>query len=309
MTKSTKLPSQDESSVVTLEASNTDKLNAVPVAQETTIATRPAAKPMMSMAAIALLQATPEVVASKFIACRPGSAIIEAMEANGMQGERFALSDLPFAKVPAGAAPAKWIIESVVGADMVDAIEGVLVYYGKAGVLWPTDIQKDGTKPLLRTDDLIEATQVSDDFGDLDQIAIEECFLRMEGTRKIYDWNKLPYNQWGSGKNGGKRCKEQRLVCILRPNDYAPVFVRIPPTSVNEITSFMKKLTLQAQKPHYECVVSLSLEKKLSADGTVYHIVNVASKGMLSENEGKVFKALYTDMLGSAMKDAVEVLT
>ncbi len=289
MAKSAKMP-VDDSEV----AQTTDAATSIAVQQ----------KPPQSRVLISDLQSHANVINSKFIACRPGSAIVEAMEANGCAGERFRFSDLPQAKVPSGG-ETTWVVKSIIGSELSPDITGVLVYYGKAGVLWPSDEIKEGTSPVLITNDFITAIQISDDFGDLDQMAIEECFLREEGGRKLYDWAKLPYNEWGSGRNGGKRCREQRLLCVLREGDYAPVFVRVPPTSVGDVSSFIRKLTVQTQKKHFEVIVSLKLEKVLSVEGKSYGKIVIEAKGSVSKEEGALFKAIYTDALGQAMDEAV----
>lgn len=245
---------------------------------------------------------------SNFIACKPDGdfSLIELMEENNMAGEKFGFADLPKAKMPLGGAT-KFTIESITGEELAASIEGVLVFYGKAGVLWGSEQSKEGSKPVLKTEDLIDAVQVSDDFGDLDQAAIDECFTHQdEAGRNHYDWRKLPYNQWGSGKNGGKRCKEQRLLCILRKDDVAPVFLRVPPSSVTNVSSFLRKLMIQARKPIYQSIVKLSLEAAENSQGTSYAKVVIAGAGFVSKEEGEFFKAMYTDALGSAMQQAVE---
>ena len=293
MAKSSKLP-VDDSEVV------------APVASTAIAAPAPKAQPSKGL--ITDLQSAPSVVASKFIAVRPGSAIIEAMEANGQSGEKFRLSDLPQAKVPSSG-ETTWVIKGIAGSELAEEIKGVLVFYGNAGVLWGSEDMKEGSKPVLITHDFVTAIQISDDFGDLDQMAIEECFLREEGEgsakRKIYDWVKLPYNVWGSGRNGGKRCREQRLLCVLREEDYAPIFVRVPPTSVSNVASFMRKLTIQTQRKHFESIVALKLEKETSSEGKPFGKIKIESKGFITKEEGALIKAVYTDSLGQAMSEAV----
>lgn len=243
---------------------------------------------------------------SGFLACKPDDDFMEVMEANQMIGEKFSFADLPKAKMPLGGAT-KFTIESIAGEELAASIEGVLVYYGKAGVLWGSEQSKSGSKPVLKTEDLIDAVQLSDDFGDLDQAAIDECFTHQdEAGRNHYDWRKLPYNQWGSGKNGGKRCKEQRLLCILRKDDVAPVFLRVPPASVSNVSSFLRKLTLQTRKPIYQSIVKLTLEAEENSQGTPFAKVVITGAGFVSKEEGEFFKAMYTDALGTAMQQAVE---
>lgn len=243
---------------------------------------------------------------SNYLACSPDSMLAQVMEENGMSGEKFSFGDLPRAK-PIGGGSDKWMIESVAGDETTNVIEGVLVYYGKAGVLWATSQSQSGAKPLLVTSDLIDAVQLHDDFGDLDVEAVESAFTHVdEAGKKHYDWRKLPYNEWGSGKNNSKRCKEQRLLCILRKDDNVPIFIRVPPTGVNSVTSFLKKLTLQTQRPHYQSVVKLTLIKAINSEETAYSKINIEGAGFVSKEEGQFFKAMFTDSLGHAMSEAVE---
>jgi hypothetical protein len=273
----------------------------------TPVASAPKSDKPDSLSIIASFQTSDAAKNSKFAVCKPGGDLIEAMAENSIAGDKFSFNDLPKTKVPTGG-ETEWKIASVAGSEVVKEIRGVLVFYGKAGTLWALDKMAEGAKPLLISNDLKDCVQISDDFGDLDQAAIEECFTHQdEAGKNHYDWEKLPYNQWGSGKNGGKRCKEQRLLCILRENDLVPVFLRVPPASVTGVHDFVKRLTLQTQRRHYESIVTLTLEKAVNKEGTPYSTVKIIGNGFVSKEEGQFFKAMYTDSLSYAMKDAAVV--
>jgi hypothetical protein len=290
-TKTPSLPSPDEKNELVLKAPST-----------TAIAVADPAK-LTGMALLASLQESEAVKNSKYAVCKPGSDMMEAMIANGMAGEKFNLSDLAQGKVPTAGGD-KWIVRSVMGDENVKEIKGVLVYYGVSGVLWPYAKMKDGCMPVLVTNDMVNAIQLGEDFGELDQEAIEECFIGIVDGKKTYNWQKLPYNQWGSGPNGGKVCKDQRLLCVLPDDAISPIFVRIPSTGVGAVSKFIKQVTLQKGIPHYRVVVSLTLGSDISTDGTKYSVPKIEFVGTVSKEEGEIFKILYTDALGASMREA-----
>lgn len=269
--------------------------------QESTTALQVAEQPRAETSLAVLEQ-------SKFLALRPNSELREAFEANYAAGETMKFSDLIRVKNPSGGAT-KWTVEELTGEAMYDEIVGVPVYYKPAGTLWPSEDLQDGIKPLLRTNDLLTAEQVGDDYGDINPDVLEEARIFIDGEpastpdgRGLYDWQKLAYNQWGTGKKGnGKRCKESRLLCILREEDQFPLFLQIQPGSLKDVTSFFRKLP----GAHYRFVIGLSLEKAKSKDGIAFSKVKCRLVSKLSDAEALTVKSTYTDMLGGAVNEAV----
>lgn len=241
---------------------------------------------------------TAQVEETKFLALREKSEVREALEANLGAGETIGVSDLTIVKVPSSGAT-NWQFEDIEGDVSTPTIEGVIVYYGPYGVLWGSDDPTEGEQPFMVTSDLRIGHRRSDDYGDLDRDKIEACRLE-DGT---YDWQKLPYAQFGSAtKGGGKRVKDQRYMAILREGDTFPLLIRCPPGSLKNVTGFMKKLTV----PYWRAVVELSLEKDKNKAGQVYSKIKVKLLDKLSRELGEQVTSIYTRSLGDAVKDAAE---
>lgn len=229
------------------------------------------------------------VESGKYLALTEGSEVAEALAANFAPGEQFAESDLIRVPTPAGGAT-RWSIPGLSGDESVESIDGVLVFYGVGGVLWPSTDPAPGTLPLLRTDDLVFARKVGDDFGDIDP----EVLAQHEVADGVYKWKDLPWNQFGSGKNGrGKRCQEYRTMCVLRAGDTFPLLVRAKPGSLKTVAPFVKQLPV----PHYRAEVSLRLSKVSNTGGQPYSQIVPRLTGTLTREQGEAVRRLYTEPL------------
>jgi hypothetical protein len=166
----------------------------------------------------------------------------------------------------------------------------VLAYYGVRGTLWGSEEPQGKVSPVLVTYDLITATRLNDDIGDLDAEMLESC---RTGDR-TYDWQRLPYNQYGTSKSGrGKRCKESRLLAILRADEAWPLLVSAGPGSLKTVVPFVKRLPV----PHFRAEVSLTLERIENAGGQPYSQIVPKLTGTLSREEGELVRRLYTNPL------------
>jgi len=169
-------------------------------------------------------------------------------------------------------------------------IRGLLVCYLVRGTLWGRDEVSKGVQPVLQTYDLATATRLNDDLGDLDAEQLEACRI---GDR-LYDWKRLPWNQYGTGKGGaGKRCKESRLLGILQPGEAWPVIVTAGPGSLKTVPPFVRRLTV----PHFQAIVELSLEKQTSSGGIDYSRIVPKFVGTISREDGATMRRLYTEPL------------
>jgi hypothetical protein len=229
------------------------------------------------------------VSVEKYPALIDGSELREALAAN-TRGVGFQESDLVRVKTPAGGST-KWAIPGVAGEEIVEEVSGLLVYFAPHGVLWPSqEVAGEGQLPLLVTTDLVTARRVGDDYGDIDPDELEQ-FANRDGT---YSWPELPWNQWGSGKGGvGKRCKESRLLMILREGEAFPLLIRAQPGSLKTVRPFIMRLPI----PHWRAVVGLRLQATQSRAGVRYAQIVPRLIGSVSKEVGQVVKGLYTDPL------------
>ena len=232
------------------------------------------------------------VPASRFIALDPANTRLQAFKANlAASGESMGPGDLIRVKTPSGGGT-KWEVSDGLGSsEMVDAITGVLVLYQPCGVLWPSEELSEGQKPVLRTFDLQTAEQV----GPIPDDMLETLAKYKIGER-TYNWRDLPYNQFGSGKGGfGKRCKEQRMMFILRENDAFPVWLTVQPGSLKIVTGFIKKLA--GECPYWQSIVELKLIKDRSTGGQPFSSIVPRLVGKLSDEDAARVKEEYTDTL------------
>jgi hypothetical protein len=152
---------------------------------------------------------------------------------------------------------------------------------------------------VLVSYDLITAVRVNDDIGDLDADVLESCRI---GDR-IYDWRRLPYNQYGTSKSGrGKRCKESRLLAILREQEAWPLLVTAGPGSLKTVNPFVKRLPV----PHYRAIVTLTLDRVENAGGQPYSQIVPKYAGCISKEAGLVVRRIYTDPL-NAIANSIDV--
>lgn len=100
-----------------------------------------------------------------------------------------------------------------------------------------------------------------------------------------------PFNQFGSavksdGKQGkGKRCREMRVMLILRAQDRLPIVVLAPPASIKPVKQWLMKLPVFM----FQAVIKLELSQDKNSDGVEYsklvpsyvgHISPEAAKGL-----------------------------
>lgn len=253
--------------------------------------------------------------ASAFMALRPDGEVMEAVVANSeAAGASFGLSSFARATVPMGGGAA-FNLRDAEGDQSVKEISGVLVLVQPRGALWPSENPVEGTRPYLVTSDLLHARRLGDDPGDLNTEVIESCRLpdrEGDGGVAWYDWQKLPYYQFGTSSRPGsrsKRCRENRLLGILRGGDCFPVLVSAPPTSIKNVVDFLYRLS---PIPHYRAVVSVTLVPKSTASGNNVGRVTLRKTGELSAEEAALVRWQYTEPLkrlvasGSLSYDAAE---
>ncbi len=229
---------------------------------------------------------------NNYLALQDGGAIAEAMEANLGEGSALKESDLTRVKIPTGGAT-KWTVSSILGDEVVDKIEGILVYQQPRGVLWSGSEPAEGELPVLVSNDLKTAKLVKNE-SDVDPrlLASMEVAKNEDGT---YDWAKLPQNEWGSGKDGrGKQCKEQRVLFILRKQEPLPLIVTVQPGSLKSWNKFVVDLT-KAGIPYWRAAISLGLEKEKNDSGIPFARITAELAGVLDADQAAVIREKFTE--------------
>lgn len=116
-----------------------------------------------------------------------------------------------------------------------------------------------------------------------------------------------PYNQWGSAvdEHGqptrGKACKNIHRVYILREGEVFPLLVALPPTSKDNFTDYMKRLTSRKPVPYFGCVTKIRLQKVTNAGGIMYSQAVLSKVADLRPEEVMAMRA-YANSLKSSMR-------
>lgn len=232
---------------------------------------------------------------SEFTALSANSESALAMREN-TDGDSFSEADLIRVKTPTGGG-LFWTVDGVSGPENCEAIEGVIVFKAKKGLIWPSD-SDDATakeKPCVVSNDLkygklnVPRKEVPSEMMEiLDQNEVE-------GQPGVYDWENLPWTQWNTGKKGvGKYAKEHILLFILRKNETLPLFIQVGAGSVGDIRKFFIRMQ---NVPYYRAVVSLKLKQAESAGGKTYSKIVPTMIGTLTPEQGEIVKTIYRDRL------------
>jgi hypothetical protein len=93
-----------------------------------------------------------------------------------------------------------------------------------------------------------------------------------------------PLNQFGSGENGGKACKNKRRIYILREGELIPLLLTLPTGSMKEFSVYVKRLLAKGRKTS-AIVTRFSLKKVTNAGGIAYSQAQFMVDRPLSDEE------------------------
>lgn len=220
-------------------------------------------------------------------ALAPDSRQMQIIRQN-LEGESMQETDLLRVKTPLGGGT-QWTIDNNGNVETTDELVGLLVGVGKRGILWPYEDPSE-SRPVIVSHDLLVGYRVGEDLGDLDEAALEKYRI---GDRK-YDWRALADSTdfgYGAGKGAGKRCKEARLLALLRQGETWPLIVTVGPGSLRNILPFLKRLPCF----QHEAVIGLRLAKAKGKNGQPFSQIVPRLVGQLTEAQGLVSKGVYFD--------------
>jgi hypothetical protein len=80
---------------------------------------------------------------------------------------------------------------------------------------------------------------------------------------------QCPFNQYGTGENGAKVCKNRRRVYILREGEIFPLLLSLPTGSLKAFTKYLKYQLAEHHRSN-EIVTRFSLKKATNKGGVVY---------------------------------------
>ena len=95
---------------------------------------------------------------------------------------------------------------------------------------------------------------------------------------------KCAFNQFGSGENGSKACKNRRRIYVLREGEIFPLLLSLPTGSLKEFTRYIKRVLSKGKKTNM-VVTNFTLKKALNAGGIPYSQAQFAFSRNLSNEE------------------------
>jgi hypothetical protein len=93
-----------------------------------------------------------------------------------------------------------------------------------------------------------------------------------------------PLNQFGTGENNSKACKNRRRIYVLREGEVFPLLLSLPTGSLREFTKYLKRLLSKGRKSN-SVVTRFSLKKATSSGGVTYSQASFAIDRTLAPNE------------------------
>lgn len=110
-----------------------------------------------------------------------------------------------------------------------------------------------------------------------------------------------PLNQFGSGENGGKACKNKRRIYILREGELIPLLLTLPTGSVKEFNQYVKRL-LGKHRLSGTVVTKFSLKKVANIGGIDYSQAQFAFVRPLADEELAFVKPIADQVKQYAMR-------
>ena len=120
------------------------------------------------------------------------------------------------------------------------------------------------------------------------------------------DCSMCPYNQFGSGVNGSKLCKNRRRIYILREGEIFPLLLSLPTGSLKEFTRYIKRLLGKGYKSNM-IVTRFSLKKTVNSGGITYSQAQFVIDRPLTSEEQAVIAKLSEQIKGVSLKVGYDV--
>lgn len=89
-------------------------------------------------------------------------------------------------------------------------------------------------------------------------------------TGEIRNCAECPLNEYGSGENGSKACKNAHRIFLLRDNEVLPLMLSLPPTSLNNFKNYLLRSIVLKHIRCCDAVTKITLQKDKNAGGITY---------------------------------------
>lgn len=123
---------------------------------------------------------------------------------------------------------------------------------------------------------------------------------------------KCPNNQFDSGENGSKACKNRRRVYVLREGEIFPIILSLPTGSLKEFSRYIKRLLGKGLKS-CSVVTRFSLKKAVNSGGIAYSQAQFSIERKLTSEEAALINTLseqvkvYSSRVGFDIESATKI--
>lgn len=161
--------------------------------------------------------------------------------------------------------------------EPVKEIKGVIVAHGPMHTYFASDFDGSSLPPDCTSRDGITGNYRIDN-DDSDERIFEQ---RSCAT--------CPFSEFGSGKNGGKACKEKHQLFILASDTTVPYSLLLPVSSTNVLNAYATKLFTKG-KYLSDVLTSFTLERAQSKTGIAYSKIAMKKVRDLNDDEKIICK-------------------
>jgi len=225
----------------------------------------------------------------------------EALEVNS-GGQKISPFDLDVVKLPSQGMTIWSIPDLIEGEVNTKMIEGIVILQRSIRSYWSVGLdEKDGggsSPPDCSSQDGVTGFGYPTGHPDLEpeEYDADGNARPREAYRGTFSCADCPLAQFGSAKKGnGQGCKQNKLLFVLTPESSLPIVIKVPPSSLKPVQSFMLRLSGKGI-PMYGLVVGLSLKKVQNSTGIDYSEIEPKAVGKLSPEETARMKAVHESL-------------
>ena len=204
--------------------------------------------------------------------------------AENLGGDDFSPHELDQLKTPSGGGSA-WEIESLDGeTEIMKVVNGIIVHTQMRRAFYETELDEGGgnNPPDCSSEDGV--TGKCDDEVGLGGVCAD-----------------CPHSQYATALKGkGQRCKQSRVMYVMRPGSFLPIVIKVPASSLKAAKKYLLKLA-GAGKVYTSVITSFGLEKLKNDDGIDYSGILFSMKEKLSPEHAASAKAI-----SASLKKSVE---
>lgn len=224
----------------------------------------------------------------------------EALAVNA-GGQRISPFDLDVVKLPSQGMTIWTIPDITEGEINSKTIEGIVILQRSIRSWWKESLDEKGggSPPDCSSQDGINGYGLPighPDLGEMVRYDEDGNERPDEAYRGQFSCGACPLAQFGSAaKGGGQACKQNRLLFVLTPESSLPIVVKVPPSSLKPMQSFMLRLSGKGI-PMYGAVISLALKKVQNANGIDYSEIVPSFVSRLSLEETARMKSVHESL-------------